>query len=67
LKDLGHHTKKASSYLVMSIVGGALVPYVMGALADKFSTPLAYGVPAVCFIVVARYGWMSSAANSAIK
>lgn len=57
LRDLGHHTKRASSYLVMAIVGGALVPYVMGALADRFSTPTAYAVPAICFVVVAWYGW----------
>ena len=29
VKDLGHHTKKASSFIIMSIVGGASVPFVM--------------------------------------
>ena len=57
IKDLGHHTKKASSYLIMSIVGGALVPYVMGILSDRYSTAFAYIVPMICFIVVAWYGW----------
>lgn len=57
IKDVGHHTKKASSFMIMSIVGGALVPYIMGLIADKNSTAFAYTVPLVCFIVVAWYGW----------
>lgn len=57
VKDLGHHTKKASSFIIMSIVGGAVVPYVMGMLADNRSTAFAFIVPMVCFIVVAWYGW----------
>ncbi|UKJ05867.1 sugar MFS transporter [Solitalea lacus] len=57
IKDLGHHTKKGSSFIIMSIVGGALVPYVMGLLTDKYSIATAYVVPLACFIVVAWYGW----------
>lgn len=57
IKDLGHHTKKASSFIIMSIVGGALVPYVMGLITDKYSINYAYAIPLVCFIVVAWYGW----------
>jgi MFS transporter, FHS family, L-fucose permease len=56
VKDVGHHTKKASSFLIMSIVGGAIVPYVMGLVADSYSTALAYLIPMVCFVVVAWYG-----------
>ncbi len=58
LKDLGHHTKKASSFLIMAIVGGASVPYLMGMLADAHSTAFAYIIPMVCFLVVAWYGWI---------
>ncbi len=57
IKDTGHNTKRASSFLIMSIVGGALVPYIMGTLADSYSTASAYIVPLICFIVVAWYGW----------
>lgn len=57
IKDVGHHTKKASSFLIMSIVGGAMVPYLMGLLADNKSTAFAYLVPMVCFLIVAWYGW----------
>ncbi|HUZ60045.1 MAG TPA: sugar MFS transporter [Hanamia sp.] len=58
VKDLGHHTKRASSFIIMSIVGGALVPFVMGKITDNYSIDYAYAVPLVCFIVVAWYGLM---------
>jgi len=56
IKDLGKHTKKASSFLIMSIVGGAIVPMVMGLIADQYSTALAYIVPLCCFLIVFFYG-----------
>ena len=56
VKDLGHHTKKGSSFIIMSIVGGALVPYIMGMLSEK-ATANAYIVPLFCFAVVAWFGW----------
>lgn len=56
VKDLGTQTKKASSFQIMSIVGGALMPYVMGLLAEK-GTAHSYIVPLFCFAVVAWYGW----------
>ena len=64
LKDLGHHTKKASSFLIMSIVGGALMPVVMGVIADKYSTSTSYMVPLFCFLVVAWYGWKGYKVNA---
>ncbi len=57
VKDLGHHTKKASSFIIMSIVGGAVMPYVMGLVAQSYSTAYSYTIPVICFIVVAWYGW----------
>ncbi|MBC7401164.1 MAG: L-fucose:H+ symporter permease, partial [Mucilaginibacter sp.] len=71
VKDLGHHTKKGASFIIMSIVGGALMPYVMGVLSEKYSTATSYSVPLVCFIVVAWYGWkgyiVKGGDNSAVK
>jgi FHS family L-fucose permease-like MFS transporter len=57
VEGVGVHTKRASSFIIMSIAGGALMPYVMGLLADKNSTAFAYIIPLLCFIVVAWYGW----------
>ncbi len=56
IKDLGQHTKRASSFIIMSVVGGAVVPYVMGTVADHYSTPVSYVVPMLCFVVVFLYG-----------
>ncbi len=49
---LGEKTKIASSYIVMSIVGGAFFPVLMGKISDVFNIQLAYLVPAICFFVV---------------
>lgn len=56
LKDLGHHTKKASSFIIMAIVGGAVVPFLMGSVADHYTINYAYVIPLLCFCVVAWYG-----------
>ncbi len=56
IKNLGGQTKKGSSFIIMSIVGGALVPYVMGSLAEAYSTSFSYIVPLLCFIVVFLFG-----------
>ncbi|WP_343667535.1 L-fucose:H+ symporter permease [Chitinophaga sp.] len=56
VKDLGIHTKQASSFQIMAIVGGAIVPYVMGTVADAQSTAMAYAVPLICFSVVFYFG-----------
>jgi MFS transporter, FHS family, L-fucose permease len=58
VKNLGGYTKKGASFIIMSIVGGALVPYVMGSLAQHNSTPFSYVVPLVCFVVVFLFATM---------
>ncbi|ASZ11627.1 L-fucose:H+ symporter permease [Chitinophaga pendula] len=57
VKDLGANTKKGSSFIIMSIVGGALMPYFMGLIADVQSTAMAYIIPMFCFLIVFYYGW----------
>lgn len=52
IKGLGDKTKMASSYMVMSIVGGAIFPVLMGKVSDASNIRLAYLVPALCFLVV---------------
>ena len=55
LKGLGPLTKKASSFIVMAIVGGALCPMLMGYIADQSSMQWGFAVPLVCFLVVLYY------------
>ncbi|MCD8304192.1 MAG: MFS transporter [Prevotellaceae bacterium] len=49
-------TELASSLLVMTIVGGAIAPLLMGMIADRTgSTPLAFLVPLFCYAFIAAY------------
>ena len=56
IKDLGTDTKFGSSLIIMSIVGGAVLPPVMGYIADQSSIQIGYIVPLVCFAVVFFFG-----------
>ncbi len=56
IKNLGAHTKQASSFIIMAIVGGAIMPFIMGVLADNYSTAISYIIPLGCFVVVAWFG-----------
>jgi FHS family L-fucose permease-like MFS transporter len=56
VKNLGMYTKKGASYIIMSIVGGALMPVLMGALAQSYSTPFSYIIPLICFVFVFFFG-----------
>jgi FHS family L-fucose permease-like MFS transporter len=56
VRGLGEQTEKGSSYLIMSIVGGAIVPPFMGWIADVQGIAVAFAIPLGCFAVVAIYG-----------
>lgn len=57
LRKTGSNTKRASSFLIMSIVGGAIAPVLMGAIADTSSMAAGFSVPLVCFVVIAVYAY----------
>lgn len=57
LRGLGNHTKRASSYLMMSPIGGAVGPLLMGYVADQSSMSFSFIVPLLSFIVVMMYAW----------
>lgn len=52
LKHLGAHTKLGSSVLVMSIIGGAIFPAIMGYISDMSSIRYAFLVPFFCHLYV---------------
>lgn len=56
LKNLGHHTKQASSFIVMGVVGGAVLPPIMGLVADH-DVATAYYLPILCYLVIFLFGW----------
>ena len=55
IKDLGPKTKKASSFIVMSIVGGAVFPPLMGLIADKTSMSVGFFAPVPFFLFILYY------------
>ena len=57
IHGLGERAKLASAYIVMAILGGALVPKLMGYVADKYDLSRGFIVPLVCFAVVSYYGY----------
>jgi FHS family L-fucose permease-like MFS transporter len=58
IKGLGADTKIGSSLIIMSIVGGALIPLAMGRIADiTKNIQNGYIIPLLCFIVILFFGW----------
>ena len=56
LRSSGGNTKLASSLLIMTIVGGAIAPLLMGHIADTTgSMAEAFVVPLVCYVYIAIY------------
>ena len=56
LRDAGTKTKLASSLLIMTIVGGAIAPVIMGYIADTMgSMAIAFLIPLVCYGVIGTY------------
>jgi MFS transporter, FHS family, L-fucose permease len=58
IKDLGEETKLASSLLVMSIIGGAFTPVMMGLISDHTggNIQVAYVMPVVCMLFILWFG-----------
>lgn len=52
LKNMHDLKEKASSFIVMGVVGGALFPWVMGQVADKFDVSVAYLLPIICYSMI---------------
>lgn len=59
LRNLGPQTKLAASFLIMSIVGGAIAPPFMGWLADEYhSMAICFVLPLIGFIAPTIYGFV---------
>ncbi|HVU33954.1 MAG TPA: MFS transporter [Opitutaceae bacterium] len=54
---LGTQAKKASAFIVMAILGGAIMPKVMGHLGDLYNMSISFLMPLCCFIYIAIYGF----------
>ncbi len=56
IEGLGDHKNQGSSLLVMAIVGGALLPILQGACADRLGIQTSFVVPILAYLVIALFG-----------
>ncbi len=66
LKNLGALTKRGSSLLVMSIIGGALIPAVMGRISDVSNIQVAFVMPLLCYVYVIYFALRGYRPNAAL-
>ena len=55
LRGLGNQTKRASSYLMMTPIGGAVGPLMMGYVGDMTSMSFSFIIPLISYMVVLLY------------
>ena len=58
LRGLGDYTKRASSFLMMSPIGGAVGPLLMGYVADLSTMAFSFIIPLVGYILVLTFSYM---------
>ncbi|MNT49708.1 L-fucose-proton symporter [compost metagenome] len=67
VEGIGADTKSASSLIIMSIVGGAVLPPILGLISDKSGDlQLGYWVPLICFVVVLLFALANRKSNNQI-
>ncbi len=57
IAELGTMTGRGSGLLIQAIVGGALIPVLMGFMADRFGIHKSLVLPMLCYLYVIYYGW----------
>jgi MFS transporter, FHS family, L-fucose permease len=60
IAGLGPMTSKGSGLIMTAVVGGAVIPYLIGALADRAGIQHAFVIPAFCYLYIAYYGLSGS-------
>jgi FHS family L-fucose permease-like MFS transporter len=55
--ELGPLTGRGSGLLIQAIVGAAVFPVMMGALADRFGIHHSLALPMFCYLFIIYYGW----------
>ena len=57
IDGLGKETSQGSSILVMAILGGAILPLLIGIAADSFGIQMSYLILVLPYLYLAFYGW----------
>ena len=60
IAGLGPMTSKGSGLIMSACVGGAVIPYLLGALADRVGIQHAFIIPVICYLYIAYYGLWGS-------
>ena len=60
IAELGPLTGDGSGMLVMAIVGGAIIPVVQGAIADRIGIHHAFILPVICYLYIVFYAFIGS-------
>jgi FHS family L-fucose permease-like MFS transporter len=65
IAGLGPMTSKGSGLIMTAIVGGAIIPALLGAAADRYGIQHAFVIPLICYLYIAWYGlWGSKPAKT---
>ena len=59
INGIGKYTSQGSSFLIMMILGGAIIPPVQGKIADIFSIQESYWVAVLCFAFLLVYSFIT--------
>jgi MFS transporter, FHS family, L-fucose permease len=60
IAGLGPMTSKGSGLIMTAVVGGAVIPPLIGALADRMGIQHSFVVPIICYLYIAYYGLVGS-------
>jgi len=60
IAGLGPMTSKGSGLIMTAVVGGAIIPYLIGKMADYAGIQHAFVIPAICYLFIAYYGLWGS-------
>jgi len=60
ISGLGKHTSQGSSFLIMMIMGGGIISWLQGYIADQTNIHISYVVGVACFSYLAFYAWRVS-------
>jgi FHS family L-fucose permease-like MFS transporter len=60
IKGLGPLTSKGSGLITTAIVGGAVIPWLLGKTADVVGIQHSFVIPAICYLFIAYYGLWGS-------
>lgn len=68
IAGLGPMTSKGSGLIMTAIVGGAIIPALLGAAADRWGIQHAFVIPLFCYLYIAWYGlWGSKPVKTAVS